>query len=107
MPRRPTLHRKFCRGIWGVALPGERRPPLGARGGARAEIKAQAAYFTTMDGQRGAYIVVDMNDASELPAIAEPFFLWLKADVTAMPVMTPEDLAKAGPAIGAAVKRWG
>ena len=72
-----------------------------------AEIKAQAAYFTTMDGQRGAYIVVDMNDASELPAIAEPFFLWLKADVTAMPVMTPEDLAKAGPAIGAAVKRWG
>lgn len=72
-----------------------------------AEIKAQAAYFTTMDGQRGAYIVVDMNDASELPAIAEPFFLWLKADVTAMPVMTPEDLAKAGPAIGAAIARWG
>ena len=72
-----------------------------------AEIKAQAAYFTTMDGQRGAYIVVDMKAASDLPAIAEPFFLWLKADVTAMPVMTPEDLAKAGPAIGAAVKRWG
>lgn len=72
-----------------------------------ASIKAQAAYFTSMNGQRGGYIIVDMQDASDLPAIAEPFFLWLKADVTAMPVMTPEDLAKAGPAIGAAVKRWG
>lgn len=70
-------------------------------------IKAQAAYFTCMDGQRGGYIIVDMKDASDLPAIAEPFFLWLKADLTAMPVMRPEDLAKAGPSIAAAVKRWG
>ncbi|MEO5958160.1 MAG: hypothetical protein ABIZ49_06300 [Opitutaceae bacterium] len=72
-----------------------------------AEIKAQAAYFTTVDGQRGGYIVVDIKNASEIPAIAEPFFLWLNADVTAMPAMTPEDLGKAGPAIGAAVKKWG
>ncbi|HEX9784921.1 MAG TPA: hypothetical protein VGA56_19605 [Opitutaceae bacterium] len=72
-----------------------------------ASIKAQAAYFTTVDGQRGGYVAVDMKDASELPAIAEPFFLWLKADITALPAMRPEDLAKAGPAIGEAVKRWG
>ena len=72
-----------------------------------AEIKAEAAYFTTMNGQRGGYIVVDLKDASALPAVAEPFFLWLNADVTAAPVMKPEDLAKAGPAIGAAVTRWG
>ncbi len=72
-----------------------------------AEIKAQAAYFTTVDGQRGGYIVVDVKDASEIPALAEPFFLWLKADVTFLPVMKPDDLGKAGPAIGAAVKRWG
>src|ERR1019366_9568432 len=26
-----------------------------------AEIKAQAAYYTSMDGQRGAYIIVDMK----------------------------------------------
>ena len=72
-----------------------------------AEIKAEAAYFTTMDGQRGGYVVVDMKDASKMPAIAEPFFLWLKADVKFVPVMRPEDLGKAGPAIGAAAKRWG
>lgn len=72
-----------------------------------AEIKAQAAYFTSIDGQRGGYIIVDLKDASEIPAVAEPFFLWLKADVTFMPCMKPEDLGRAGPAIGAAVKKWG
>ena len=71
------------------------------------KIKAKSAYFTTVDGQRGGYIVVPMKDASEMPAIAEPFFLWLKADVTFVPVMTPSDLAKAGPAIASAVRRWG
>jgi hypothetical protein len=71
------------------------------------EIKAEAAYFTTMNGERGGYIVVNMNDASEIPAIAEPFFLWLNADIDFVPVMKPEDLGKAGPAIGAAVKKWG
>jgi hypothetical protein len=71
------------------------------------EIKAEAAYFTTLNGQRGAYIVVNMNDASEMPAVAEPFFLWLNADVDWFPVMRPEDLAKAGPSIGAAVQKWG
>jgi hypothetical protein len=71
-----------------------------------AEIKAEAAYFTTIDGQRGGYMVININDASEIPAIAEPFFLWLGADVEFFPVMRPEDLAKAGPAIGAVVQKW-
>ena len=72
-----------------------------------AEIKAEAAYFTTICGQRGAYIIVNLNDASEIPAIAEPFFLWFNAEVDFHPVMRPEDLAKAGPSIGAAVQKWG
>ncbi|MGA9341993.1 MAG: hypothetical protein WBV61_06620 [Rhodanobacteraceae bacterium] len=72
-----------------------------------SDIKAESAYFTSMEGQRGAYIIVNMTDASQIPAIAEPFFLWLKADVEFLPVMLPEDLAKAGPAIAAAKKTWG
>jgi hypothetical protein len=72
-----------------------------------SEIKAEAAYFTTICGHRGAYIVLNINDPSEIPAIAEPFFLWLDAELDFLPVMKPEDLAKAGPAIGAAVKKWG
>ena len=71
------------------------------------DIKAEATYFTTVNGQRGGYAVIQMNNASEVPAIAEPFFLWLKADVEFIPVMTPEDLMKAGPAIESAVKKWG
>ena len=59
-----------------------------------AEVKAEAAYFTSANGQRGGYIVVDMADTSQIPAIAEPLFLWLKADVEFQPVMKPEDLAK-------------
>jgi hypothetical protein len=51
--------------------------------------------------------VVNMDDASQMPALSEPFFYWLKAEIDFIPVMTLEDLAKAGPSIGAAVKKWG
>ena len=71
------------------------------------ELKAEAAYFTTVKGHRGGYIVVNMDDASQMVAMAEPFFLWLKANVKFMPVMLPQDLAKGGPAMGAAVQKWG
>lgn len=71
------------------------------------QIKAEAAYFTTICGQRAAYIIVNLNDAAEMPGISEPFFLWLNADIDFLPVMQPQDLAKAGPAIGAAVQKWG
>jgi hypothetical protein len=70
------------------------------------EVKAEAAYFTTVCGKCGGYMIVNMNDASQMPAIAEPFFIWLKAEIDFIPVMTPEDLGKAGPAIEAAFKKW-
>ena len=71
------------------------------------DVKAEAAYFTAIDGQRGGYIVLSLDEASEIPAIAEPLFHWLDADVEFLPVMAPEDLAKAGPAVAAAVRKWG
>ncbi|MGC1390128.1 MAG: hypothetical protein WA816_03750 [Bacteroidales bacterium] len=71
------------------------------------EVKAEAAYFTTVCGDRGGYIIVNIENASQIPAIAEPVFFWLKAEVDFIPVMTPEDLGKAGPAIEAAAKKWG
>ena len=70
------------------------------------EVRAEAAYFTTVNGCRGGYVVVNMDDVSQMPALAEPFFLWLGAKVEFIPVMTPADLAKASPAIGSAVKKW-
>jgi hypothetical protein len=71
-----------------------------------ADIKAEAAYFSLIDGQRGGYFIVNMDDPSQMGALAEPFFLWLNCDVKFEPVMLPADLQKAGPAIEAAVKAW-
>jgi hypothetical protein len=41
------------------------------------ELKPEAAYFTPVEGARGGYLVVHMDDASQIPAIAEPLFLGL------------------------------
>jgi hypothetical protein len=48
-----------------------------------------------------------MDDASQLAAIAEPWFLALNASIEVTPVMLPADLGKAGPAIEQAVKTYG
>jgi hypothetical protein len=72
-----------------------------------ADIKAEAAYFTSINGQRGAYIVLDIPNASQIPVIAAPMFYWLKAEIEFMPAMLPEDLVNAGETLAAAAKEWG
>jgi hypothetical protein len=73
-----------------------------------ADLKPEAAYFyADDDGQRAGAIVFDMKDTSEIPAVAEPWFLAFNAKVSFRPIMNPQDLAKAGPAIGKAVERHG
>ena len=37
-------------------------------------IKPEAAYFTEQDGRRGGIFLVDVQDSSDIPAFAEPFF---------------------------------
>jgi hypothetical protein len=71
-----------------------------------ADIKPEAAYFAEDDGERTGYIFFDMNKSSELPAIAEPFFLAFNATVTVRPAMTPQDLAEAGPHFERALKNY-
>lgn len=70
------------------------------------EIKPEAAYFTEMDGARGGYIVVNIDEASEIPTIAEPLFLGLGAAVKMHAVMSPEDLANATPALEQAARNY-
>ncbi len=55
-------------------------------------LKPEAAYFTTIEGQRTALIVFDMKEASLMPKIAEPFFMKLDARVDLAPVMNAQDL---------------
>ena len=69
--------------------------------------KPEAAYFVAENGKRTGILIINMKDASEIPAIAEPWFLALNAAIEATPVMTPADLQKAAPAITQAVKTYG
>jgi hypothetical protein len=70
-----------------------------------AEIKPETVYFTEFDGQRTAIVIVDMEDASRVPALAEPWFLTFNADVQFHVAMTPDDLGKAG--LDQLGKKWG
>jgi hypothetical protein len=55
-------------------------------------LKPEAAYFTTEDGRRMAFMVFDMKEPSDIPGIAEPWFMATNAKVEFCPVMTPEDV---------------
>ena len=72
------------------------------------ELKPEAAYFVANEfGQRCGYIIFDMKETSQIPAIAEPWFLAFNASITMTPAMTPQDLATAGTHIEQAVKKYG
>ena len=51
-------------------------------------------HFTTFDGQRTAFMVFDLQDVSDVPPFAEPFFRELNAAVGIAPVMNGDDLQK-------------
>lgn len=70
------------------------------------EQKPEAAYFVEDNGTRTGYIVVDIRNPSDIPAVAEPWFLAFDARVEFHPAMTADDLMKAGPAIEQAVKKY-
>lgn len=72
-----------------------------------ASLKPEAVYFVADDdGQRSGFVVFDMKDPSQIPAIAEPWFLAFNAKVSLRPAMIPQDLVKAAPAIEKAVKQF-
>jgi hypothetical protein len=56
--------------------------------------KPESAFFTTLDGMRTAYFVFDMTDSSQIPSIAEPFFIGLNAKVDFFPVMNADELQR-------------
>ncbi|HEY8979113.1 MAG TPA: hypothetical protein VIU15_05965 [Streptomyces sp.] len=61
---------------------------------ALGQLRPEAAYFTLDHGRRAAYLVLDVQDSSELPKIGEPFFLDFGAEIELTPVMNREDLAR-------------
>ena len=81
--------------------------PLCAGGLHLEDQKPEAAYFAEENGKRTAFIFVDIQDPSQIPSIAEPWFLAFNASVECHPAMTAEDLEKAGADIQRAVERYG
>ena len=59
------------------------------------ETQPETAYFGSVDGHRGGYLVINMEESSEIPAKLEPLFQELGATVECCPVMIPEELRTA------------
>ena len=70
------------------------------------DLKPEAAYFTDDNGERTGFIFFDLAEPSQIPAVAEPWFLTLNAKISFRPVMNSDDLAKAVPNIERAVKKY-
>ena len=60
------------------------------------ECRAEAVYFTEEQGYRACLLVVNVEEPSSVPRLAEPWFLSFNATVEFRIVMTPEDLRKSG-----------
>jgi hypothetical protein len=59
-------------------------------------LKPEMAYFTEQDGKRGAILVIDVKNPSDIPSFSEPFFLHFEANCKFRILMSPADLQKAG-----------
>lgn len=56
------------------------------------QLNPEAAYFTTEDGMRTAFIIFDLREPAQMPVIAEPLFTALKAKIDVSPVMNLDDV---------------
>ncbi|MBI2910791.1 MAG: hypothetical protein HYY05_01515 [Chloroflexi bacterium] len=74
--------------------------------GLLADLKPEAAYFFAAKGKRTFVAFFDLADPSQIPAIAEPLFMLLDAEVDYRPVMNAEDLAKGLGAAEQSVKKY-
>lgn len=57
-------------------------------------LRPEAAYFGPEGGLRTVFLVFDMEDPSQLPAISEPLFANFKARIEIFPVMNQDDLQR-------------
>lgn len=68
------------------------------------ELNPEKIYFTEQKGTRGAVAIINIDDQSQIPSFAEPFFLNFNADCEFRIAMSPEDLAKSG--LNELGKKW-
>jgi hypothetical protein len=58
-------------------------------------IKPEHAWFGEREGKRGGILIVNVDSPSDIPRLAEPWFLTFDAEVEFRIAMTPEDLGRA------------
>lgn len=68
-------------------------------------IKPEHAWFSERDGKRGGILIVNVDGPSDVPRLAEPWFLSLNAEVEFRVAMTPQDLGAAD--LDSLGKKWG
>jgi hypothetical protein len=68
------------------------------------DLKPEAVYFAEENGARTGFIFCNLENPSQIPAIAEPFFLAFNAKVEFHPAMSLEDLKNSAPGMAAALK---
>jgi hypothetical protein len=72
-----------------------------------ADLKPEAVYFAEENGHRTAFLFVNVENSSQIPAIAEPWFLAFNAKVEFHPAMNLEDLKNAAPGMENAARKYG
>ena len=60
------------------------------------ECRAEAVYFTEQDGHRSVLLIVNVDDPTQVPVLAEPWFLNFNASVEIRIVMSQDDLRRSG-----------
>ncbi len=67
-------------------------------------IKPEQAWFGEREGKRGGILIVNVDSGSDIPRLAEPWFLSFNAEVEFRVTMTPEELGRAD--LNALGKQW-
>jgi hypothetical protein len=68
------------------------------------DAKPEHVWFSEHEGKRGGVLVVNLAGPSDVPRLAEPWFLAFNAEVEFKIAMTPDDLGRAD--LDALGKKW-
>ncbi len=85
--------------------PGQERSHWGEDEADSGRGKPEHVWFSERDGKRGGILIVNVDSPSDVPRLAEPWFLTLNAEVEFRIAMTPEDLGRAD--LDSLGKTWG